>query len=133
MGVEPFLASSTVQGVMAQRLVRRLCEECREPYQPVEADMPPDFPRPLPEQLYRAVGCRACRDTGFAGRTGIFELLTTDEGVRDLCINRASSTQIRQHAMEQGMTTLRQSGYEKVVMGVTDIDEIVRITKGSLS
>ena len=132
MGVEPFLASSTVEGVMAQRLVRRLCEECREPYTPEESEMPADFPRPLPEVLYRPVGCRACRETGFAGRTGIFELLRTDEGVRELCVERASSSRIRKHGLENGMTTLRQSGWEKVAAGITDVEEISRITKGDL-
>ncbi|HAA52084.1 MAG TPA: general secretion pathway protein GspE [Planctomycetaceae bacterium] len=132
MGVEPFLASSTVEGVMAQRLVRRLCEECREPYTPEESEMPADFPRPLPEVLYRPVGCRACRETGFSGRTGIFELLRTDEGVRELCVERASSSRIRKHGLENGMTTLRQSGWEKVAAGITDVEEISRITKGDL-
>ena len=132
MGVEPFLASSTVEGVMAQRLIRRLCKECREAYTPVDSELPADFPRPLPEVLYRPVGCRACRDTGFSGRTGIFELLRTDEGVRDLCVERASSSRIRQHGLENGMTTLRHSGWLKVVAGVTDVEEIARITKGDL-
>ncbi len=132
MGVEPFLASSTVEGVMAQRLIRQLCLECRESYTPDESEMPADFPRPLPEVLYRPVGCRACRDTGYSGRTGIFELLRTDEGVRDLCVARASSSKIRQHGLDNGMTTLRQSGWLKVAEGVTDVEEIARITKGDL-
>ena len=132
MGVEPFLASSTVEGVMAQRLIRRLCSECREPYTPNEDELPPDFPRPVPEVLYRPKGCRACRDTGYSGRTGIFELLRTDEGVRDLCVERANSSRIRQHGLENGMTTLRHSGWLKVVDGVTDVDEVARITKGDI-
>ena len=132
MGVEPFLASSTVEGVMAQRLIRQLCLECRESYTPDESDIPADFPRPLPEVLYRPVGCRACRDTGYSGRTGIFELLRTDEGVRDLCVARASSSKIRQHGLDNGMTTLRQSGWLKVADGITDVEEIARITKGDL-
>ena len=133
MGVEPFLASSTVEGVMAQRLIRQLCLECRESYTPDESEMPSDFPRPFPEVLYRPVGCRACRDTGYSGRTGIFELLRTDEGVRDLCFERASSSKIRQHGLENGMTTLRQSGWLKVAEGITDVEEIARITKGDLA
>ncbi|MFP6702218.1 MAG: ATPase, T2SS/T4P/T4SS family [Planctomycetaceae bacterium] len=132
MGVEPFLASSTVEGVMAQRLIRQLCLECRESYTPDESEMPADFPRPLPEVLYRPVGCRACRETGYSGRTGIFELLRTDEGVRDLCVARASSSKIRQHGLDNGMTTLRQSGWLKVADGITDVEEIARITKGDL-
>ena len=132
MGVEPFLAASTVEGVMAQRLVRQLCTECREAYTPVDSELPADFPRPLPELLYRPVGCRSCRDTGYSGRTGIFELLRTDEGVRDLCVERASSSRIRKHGLENGMTTLRHSGWLKVAAGITDVEEIARITKGDL-
>ena len=132
MGVEPFLAASTVEGVMAQRLIRQLCTECREAYTPVDSELPADFPRPLPELLYRPVGCRSCRDTGYSGRTGIFELLRTDEGVRDLCVERASSSRIRKHGLENGMTTLRHSGWLKVAAGITDVEEIARITKGDL-
>ena len=132
MGVEPFLAASTVEGVMAQRLIRQLCTECREAYTPVDSELPADFPRPLPELLYRPVGCRSCRDTGYSGRTGIFELLRTDEGIRDLCVERASSSRIRKYGLENGMTTLRHSGWLKVAAGITDVEEIARITKGDL-
>ena len=132
MGVEPYLVASTVEGVLAQRLVRILCPACKEPYEPDEAKLPPDFPRPVPRQLYRPRGCRQCRDTGYSGRTGVFELLRTDETVRRLCVERADTAQIRQHAVQHGMMTLRQCGWQKVLDGTTSVEEVVRITKGDV-
>ena len=129
MGVEPYLVASTVEGVMAQRLVRVLCPHCKTSYRPDENDMPADFPRPLPEKLYRAVGCRQCRDTGYKGRKGIFELLRTDEGVRQLCVERASAVQIQAYGLRNGLITLRQDGWRKVLQGITTVDEVARITK----
>ena len=83
MGVEPFLVASTVEGVMAQRLVRRLCPNCKESYEPTEDELPPDFPRDklkeIGGKLYRSVGCRTCRNVGYPGRMGIYELLLTTE------------------------------------------------------
>jgi len=132
MGVEPYLAASTVEGVMAQRLVRVLCTHCKVAYRPDPDDLPKDFPQPLPEVLFQKVGCRECRDSGYLGRTGIFELLRADDGIRDLCIERASSTHIRRRALENGMVTLRQSGWMKVLDGTTSVDEVLRVTKGDL-
>ncbi len=133
MGVEPFLCASTVEGVLAQRLVRRLCSKCKVPFRPTDDDVPRDFPRPLPEQLFKPTGCRDCRDTGYSGRIGIFELLRTSDAVRQLCIERASSTQIRHVALKESLITLRQCGYVRVLEGVTSVDEVARITKGDLS
>ena len=133
MGVEPYLCSSTVEGVVAQRLVRRLCTKCKVPFRPTDEDVPADFPRPLPEQFFNPVGCRDCRDTGYSGRIGIYELLHTSDAIRQLCIERASSTQIRHVALKEGMITLRQCGYMRVLDGVTSVDEVARITKGDLS
>lgn len=129
MGVEPYLAASTVEGVMAQRLVRILCPACKTAFRPTEDDVPADFPRPLPEVLYQPVGCRQCRETGFKGRQGIFELLRTDEGIRQLCIERASTVQIVSYGLRCGLITLRQDGWRKVLAGQTTIDEVTRITK----
>jgi general secretion pathway protein E/type IV pilus assembly protein PilB len=129
MGVEPYLVASTVEGVLAQRLVRVLCPHCKAPYRPTEEDMPADFPRPLPEKIYRSVGCRQCRDAGFRGRQGIFELLRTDEGVRQLCIERGSAVQIQAYGLRNGLITLRQDGWSKVLQGITTVDEVARITK----
>jgi type II secretory ATPase GspE/PulE/Tfp pilus assembly ATPase PilB-like protein len=129
MGVEPYLVASTVEGVLAQRLVRVLCPHCKTPFTPTDDDVPTDFPRPLPEKIYRPAGCRQCRDTGFKGRKGIFELLRTDEGVRQLCIERASSVQIQSYGLRNGLVTLRQDGWNKVQQGITTVAEVSRITK----
>ncbi len=133
MGVEPFLVASTLEAVLAQRLIRRLCKKCRAAYSPRDDDLPHDFPKPVAIDLWKPIGCRECRDTGFAGRTGIYELLITDDGIRELCVERASSAQIRHYALKNRMTTLRQCGWQRVLEGVTDVEEIVRITKGDLT
>ena len=129
MGVEPYLVASTVEGVLAQRLIRKLCPLCKEAYRPDKDDIPADFLDQVPDTLYKAVGCRECHDTGYSGRTGIFELLRSDVGVRQLCIERASADQIRHYAMKNGFKPLRQSGWEKVFDGITSIKEVERITK----
>jgi general secretion pathway protein E/type IV pilus assembly protein PilB len=132
MGVEPFLVSSTVSGVMAQRLVRVLCAECREEYIPRPAEVPADFP--LDEllakgtKLYRPVGCRRCRGKGYAGRVGLYELLVTNDEIRQLAGERIASHKIKQAAMKAGMCTLRQDGWIKVARGQTTIDEVMRVT-----
>jgi general secretion pathway protein E/type IV pilus assembly protein PilB len=132
MGVEPFLVSSTVEAVMAQRLVRTLCPHCRQPYQPKREDLPKDFPYDelqVAGPLYRAVGCRQCRQVGYYGRLGIFELLVTTEQIRKLAHDRASSWEIGNQAIKDGMRTLRQDGWRKVLAGRTTVDEVVRATK----
>jgi len=134
MGVEPFLVSSTVEGVMAQRLVRTLCPECKEPYRPSREDLPDDFPIDQLQEgavIYRATGCRACRDVGYRGRLGIFELLVTTESIRQLAHDRSSTWAIKQAAVRDGMRTLRQDGWVKVLTGRTTVDEVVRATKGN--
>jgi len=132
MGVEPFLVSSTVEAIMAQRLVRRLCTHCREEYKPEKDDAPEDFPWEKFEgqTIYKAVGCRHCRDVGYSGRLGIYELLVNNDALRELALNRASTWDIKKAAVDSGMATLRDDGWEKVLSGHTSIDEIVRITKG---
>ena len=130
MGVEPYLVASTIEGVMAQRLVRILCPHCKVPYKPDPDDLPSDFPRPLPETLWKPVGCRQCRETGYSGRKGIFELLRTDAGVKELCIQQASANRIKQYGLEHGLTTLRNDGWNKVLKGWTTVEEVARMTKG---
>ncbi|HVX10480.1 MAG TPA: ATPase, T2SS/T4P/T4SS family [Pirellulales bacterium] len=133
MGVEPFLVASTVEAVMAQRLVRRLCNECKQAYEPKPEEVPPDFPLgemlSSGQPLYRATGCRACRHVGYRGRMGIYELLITTESVRQLAHDRASSWKLKQAAMNDGMRTLRQDGWRKVLSGRTTVDEVVRVAK----
>lgn len=133
MGVEPFLVSSTVEAVMAQRLVRTLCPECKEPYEPPDNELPKDFPRDALSAgatLYRPVGCRACRNVGYRGRLGLFELLLTTEKIRQLAHDRASTWEIGRTAVDQGTRSLRQDGWIKVLTGQTSIEEVVRVTKG---
>ncbi|MCL4143945.1 UNVERIFIED_CONTAM: hypothetical protein GTU68_066037 [Idotea baltica] len=119
MGVEPFLVAGTVEAVMAQRLLRRLCKHCHFPW-----DLAGDA------QLYRAVGCRECRQVGYSGRMGIYELLVANDTIREMAQVRASSWDIRKAAVENGMRTLRMDAWDKVITGDTSIDEVLRVTKG---
>jgi general secretion pathway protein E len=133
MGVEPFLVASTVAGVLAQRLVRVLCDECKESYQPNLDDLPSDFPveaRLDPNlRLYRPGGCESCRRTGYRGRMGIYELLVANQEIRQLVTERITSDVIKQTAMNNGMKTLRMDGWNKVLSGITTLDEVLRVTK----
>jgi general secretion pathway protein E len=133
MGVEPFLVASTVEAVMAQRLVRTLCPKCREAYRPNREDLPKDFLwdeyERRGEPLYRPRGCRGCRQLGFEGRQGIFELCVTTDAVRQLAHDRSSSWEIRQAARKDGMRTLREDAWLKVLSGITTVDEVLRVTK----
>ena len=133
MGVEPYLVSSTVEAVMAQRLVRDLCPKCKRAYQPNREDMPEDFPWEAYQQvgaLHAPVGCRACRQVGYSGRTGLFELMITTQKVRQLAQDQASSWAVKQAALHNNMRTLRQDGWLKVLAGETSVDEVLRVTKG---
>jgi general secretion pathway protein E/type IV pilus assembly protein PilB len=134
MGVEPFLVASTIEAVMAQRLVRTLCNLCREPFEPSREDLPSDFPwddfRKVGEPLYRPRGCRECRQIGYSGRRGIYELSITTDRIRQLAHDNVSSWEIRKAALAEGMRTLRQDGWLKVLAGVTTVDEVLRVTKG---
>jgi general secretion pathway protein E/type IV pilus assembly protein PilB len=135
MGLEPFLVSSTVEAVMAQRLVRTLCKHCKEPYTPPDDEFPPDFPKEKLTSdvtLYRPVGCRECRQVGYRGRLGLYELLVTTEEIRQLSHDRVSSWVIEKAAVEKGMRTLREDGWLKVLSGRTTIDEVMRMTKGKV-
>ncbi len=133
MGVEPFLVASTVEGVLAQRLVRVLCPDCKEPYHPDPDDLPDDFPveqRLDPNlQLYRPVGCERCRRNGYRGRLGIYELLVTNDEIRHLLTQAGTTDVIKQAAIRNGMDTLRVDGWNKVLAGITTIDEVMRVTK----
>jgi general secretion pathway protein E/type IV pilus assembly protein PilB len=130
MGVEPFLVASTVEGVLAQRLVRKLCPNCCEPYTPAAGDLPDDFPlERLTGKLWRPGGCEQCRNTGYRGRMGIYELLVTNQKIRDLATHRAASNEIKDAAVEAGMQTLRSDGWDKVLAGTTTVEEVLRVSK----
>jgi type IV pilus assembly protein PilB len=129
MGVEPFLVSSAVDCILAQRLARKLCSDCKQEWKPkrevlIDAGYDADN---LPETVYRAVGCKKCGGTGYKGRIGVHEVLMMSEEISKLCVEEAAAEVIRKVAIEQGMLTLRQDGLEKVRMGQTSIEEIVRV------
>ncbi len=131
MKIEPFLISSSVMAILAQRLVRTLCVKCREPYAmtPVEAtelELPAAAGQPT---IYRAKGCPACFQTGYYGRTAIYELLELDDEVRQLVMKNNDASTIKALAVKKGMRTLRQDGADKVLRGVTSVDEVVRVTQ----
>ena len=126
MGIAPFLAASTVQGVLAQRLVRRICRFCR-----MTADATEEERRFLgskePLQLIHSVGCDQCRGSGFLGRVGIFELLAVTNNIRKLIVSQATASQIRQAALKEGMQTLRDDGCQKIRDGLTTLQEVLRV------
>ena len=128
MGAEPFLIASAVAAVMAQRLVRRVCPACNrlDPFDRALWDLAGEPPS---DRVPHAVGCEACALTGYRGRRGIFELLQVTEPIESLIINRRPSGEIKQRAIEQGMLTLRQDGWDKVFQGVTTVEEIFRVTE----
>ncbi len=132
MGIEPFLIASSVEGLVAQRLVRRLCPACRRPWKHDEAFLKTiGFPmhRLGEGVIHEAAGCEECRGTGFRGRTGIYEILAINESIRPLVVARASSATIKQEAIRRGMRTLREDGWTKVLKGVTTLEEVMRVTE----
>jgi general secretion pathway protein E/type IV pilus assembly protein PilB len=131
MGIEPFLVTSTLEMAMAQRLVRKICPDCKEAYQPDTDQLPDDLVQLLEpgEQLYRGQGCRKCRQTGYHGRCGLFEMMVSSEEIREKIMHRSSAGEVRNIALRQGLRLLRQDGWVKVKQGVTTPDEVVRSTK----
>ncbi|MEY2408209.1 MAG: type pilus assembly protein PilB [Verrucomicrobiota bacterium] len=131
MGVEPFLISSTLQAVLAQRLVRTVCKKCRTPFEPTESQLsllnlsPHDIGDKV---FYYGRGCANCNDTGYRGRKGIFELLVIGEALRNLINERAPAVVVRQKAVELGMVTLREDGLRSIFDGDTTIEEVVKYT-----
>jgi type IV pilus assembly protein PilB len=127
IGVEPFLVASAVNLCAAQRLVRKICSGCREPYEP-SADERALFPtHAVPETLYRGVGCAACRNTGFAGRLAIYELFPITAQIRRLVLDGQDSDHIAKVAVETGMLTLRDSGLRKAAEGITSLEEVMAV------
>ena len=133
MGVEPFLISSTVEGMMAQRLLRVICQSCKKEYEPspqeaafLSRHQTKDEPV---ERLYRGEGCEECRFTGFYGRTGIFEVFCVNDSLRDLINKNPTSHVVRRHARDGGMVSLREDGIRLVRQGITSLEEVVGISK----
>jgi type II secretory ATPase GspE/PulE/Tfp pilus assembly ATPase PilB-like protein len=130
MKVEPFLIASSVNGILAQRLIRLVCSDCKEGYTPA-ADLIKNLGLPSYGTVftfYHGKGCDSCKGTGYLGRMGIFEFMTINDQIRELIISRASTTAIRQAARKSGMQTLREDGLQKVLKGQTTIEEVMRAT-----
>jgi type II secretory ATPase GspE/PulE/Tfp pilus assembly ATPase PilB-like protein len=128
MGVEPFLISSSIIGVIAQRLVRVICSNCKEQYQPKEEICAKlSLNKDNNVLLYRGKGCLQCHQTGYKGRIGIFESLTMDDNLRELTIKNRPVAEIKLAAKEAGMKTLLQDGYDKVIKGITTLEEVLRV------
>jgi type IV pilus assembly protein PilB len=129
MGIEPFLIASSAIGIMAQRLVRKICERCKKPYA-----AGPELLRSLgmasePADFYRGEGCPACKNTGYQGRVGLFELMELNDAVRGMIVAKASSTSIKSAAAQTGFRTLRQEGLIKAAHGITTVEEVLRVTQ----
>jgi general secretion pathway protein E len=128
MGIEPYLLASTLNGVLAQRLVRKLCAECKQPYEPPASERSV-FRHDAPDRLYKAVGCGACNFSGYRGRTGIYELFVADDETRRLIHDTAPEAMLRDRAVAGGMLRLREDGLRWVRDGATSLDEVLRVTR----
>jgi general secretion pathway protein E len=140
LGLEPYLVSSSVIAVLAQRLVRKICSDCKEEYEP-----PPQELRALglgngrlsldqkeSQKFYRGTGCDRCFQTGYRGRTGVYELMLVDEETQDFIYRRETAGKIKRQALEVGMQTLRMDGARKVLSGTTTIAEVLRVTQADV-
>jgi type IV pilus assembly protein PilB len=131
LGVEPFLLTATLEGIIGQRLVRRICENCKTPFQPNESQLselqltPEDVKG---KKFYYGRGCEKCNNTGYRGRTGIFEIMTFNDEMRDLIMNQASTGVLRAAGQKAGMKLLRDTGLAAIYDGITTIDEVIKET-----
>jgi len=128
MGLEPFLVASTVEGLMAQRLVRRICKSCKKELKASDSEVSSLLPEDI-KVLWKGSGCDDCRGTGYRGRQGVFELLVVDDEMREMILRREAANRLKKYAIEHGMQTLRDDGWNRVRAGVTTAEEILRITK----
>jgi type II secretory ATPase GspE/PulE/Tfp pilus assembly ATPase PilB-like protein len=134
MGIEPFLVSSSLEMVLAQRLVRLICSSCRTPIPIADAErIRRDLDSDLPDVLYHGKGCSACGGTGYRGRQGIFEMMPMTDELRTHVTNRVSSQIVRQTAIDQGMRSLREDGWRLIRDGRTTVEEVLRVTKDERS
>lgn len=136
IGVKPFLVASALRAAMAQRLVRAICEKCKESYTPTEREikmltgLASGTNATVPDTMYHGVGCDRCGKTGYKGRKGIFEIFKVDDTIQRLIFDHAPATLLRQRAREMGMRTLREDGMLKVASGMTSLAEVLRVTMG---
>jgi general secretion pathway protein E len=135
MGIEPFLVSSSVIAVLAQRLMRVVCADCRQAYTPSDAELTRiglGGVR-LTKPIYKPVGCKACRNTGYRGRTAVTELMVVDDDVRALVMQKADGSMIRRACTAKGMKLLRQDGADRILAGQTTIEELLRVTQEEIA
>ena len=132
IGVKPFLVASALRAAMAQRLVRAICEKCKESYTPTDREMRMlgSLSKTVPERMYHGAGCDKCGRSGYKGRKGIFEIFKVDDTIQRLIFDHAPATLLRQRAREMGMRTLREDGMLKVASGMTSLQEVLRVTMG---
>ncbi|SFE70464.1 type IV pilus assembly protein PilB [Alteribacillus iranensis] len=129
MGIDPYMVVSSISGIAAQRLVRKICPDCRESYEPSDMEIELFEKRGLtPGSLYKGAGCNACNNTGYRGRMAIHELLEMDEDIQNMLMNQASMAAIRKHALKSGMIFLIDDGLLKAKKGLTTIEEVIRVT-----
>ena len=128
LGVEPYLVSSTLIAVVAQRMVRRICTGCREPYQPSLEEQTAYREEMNGEAavFYHGTGCNLCANTGYQGRIGLFELLVMSEEIRGMVLRNASASDIKTQALREGMVTMKRDGMQKVKKGITSVSEVLR-------
>jgi type II secretion system protein E len=130
MGIEPYLVTSSVEALIAQRLVRTICPNCKESYDAPMSELTKIGKSDgASHKLYRGRGCDQCKRTGYKGRTAIYEMLTMDDSIRALVLDRSPATAVAEAACQHGMRTLREDGWIKVLQGITTIDEVVRVTQ----
>jgi type IV pilus assembly protein PilB len=133
IGVEPYLISSAVNAILAQRLVRKICPNCREEHVPSPETKEFLELQGLPaDKTFKGKGCDKCRKTGYTGRLGIYELMVMDDAMRDIVTRNPDVNQLRKLAREKGLVTLRQDGFDKVLKGMTTVDEILRVTENAM-
>jgi len=127
IGVEPFLVASAVNVAAAQRLVRRICKDCKESYRPTADELALFAPDPGPEALYRGRGCKSCRNVGYAGRMALYEVFSVDAEVRRMLIDGADGDKVQRYAVESGMVTLKQCGFRQAARGLTTLEEVLAV------
>jgi len=127
LGVEPFLLSSALQGVLAQRLVRKICNQCREEI-PLESEKMGPYAK-MVKKAFRGKGCKKCNLTGYSGRIGLFELAPMTEAIRQLVYKRAADVEIEKELRKMGLTDIRQDGLHKIEEGITTLEEVLRVTQ----
>jgi type IV pilus assembly protein PilB len=133
IGVEPYLIGAAVNATLAQRLVRKICSHCKDLTAPSEHIVDHLAMHGIsPEQVYAGKGCDKCRNTGYSGRIGLYEMLILDDMMRDKIASNPSVTELRRMCVERGMVTLREDGFKKVALGMTTVDEVLRVTESTI-